>query len=209
MTKSDGNGTPSRQRSQKTREEYLAGSLSRMEPWKAEGISRRTYYRRAPRASAVAPAAPSKPRPAGQHVRREKVQPSVRPPQEFNSDEQKLLRLVEAQLKANVPLKSALRNVHGHLPDRYQTLSNEALTKTYRRALRHRPVEYDRWITLIENWDPSYGRERAQNLVSQWLKVTNDRLPADRRVPFLNHLFGHIEQRNLLGRQCEEKGQMA
>jgi hypothetical protein len=56
-------------------------------------------------------------------------------------------------------------------------------------------VEYDRWITLIENWDPSYGRERAQNLVSQWLKVTNDRLPADRRVPFLNHLFGHIEQR--------------
>ncbi len=30
----------------KTRAEYLGGSLARLQPWKAEGISRRTWYRR-------------------------------------------------------------------------------------------------------------------------------------------------------------------
>lgn len=35
-----------RKRGRQPREEYLAGSLSRQEPWKAEGISRRTWQRR-------------------------------------------------------------------------------------------------------------------------------------------------------------------
>jgi hypothetical protein len=35
-----------RKRGRVTREEYLAGSLTRLKPWKAEGISRRTFYRR-------------------------------------------------------------------------------------------------------------------------------------------------------------------
>lgn len=33
-------------KNKQTREEYLAGSLSQLKPWAAEGISRRTYYRR-------------------------------------------------------------------------------------------------------------------------------------------------------------------
>jgi len=44
-----GDGLPlpgRRKRGHKTREEYLATSLSRLKPWEAEGISRRTYYRR-------------------------------------------------------------------------------------------------------------------------------------------------------------------
>src|SRR5262245_11850333 len=44
-----GDGLPlpgRRKRRQKTREEYLATSLSRLKPWETEGISRRTYYRR-------------------------------------------------------------------------------------------------------------------------------------------------------------------
>src|SRR5258708_12801770 len=43
----DGVPLPGRQkRGKKTREEYLAKSLSRRKPWETEGISRRTYYRR-------------------------------------------------------------------------------------------------------------------------------------------------------------------
>jgi hypothetical protein len=41
----------------KTRAEYLAGSLSRMKPWEAEGISRRTWERRRKVAAATAPVA--------------------------------------------------------------------------------------------------------------------------------------------------------
>ena len=35
-----------REQGMKTREEYLAGALSVTRPWKAEGISRRSWYRR-------------------------------------------------------------------------------------------------------------------------------------------------------------------
>jgi hypothetical protein len=104
-----------------TRAEYLAGSLSRQQPWLAEGLSRRQWERRRRKITAVESVMPAQKRTLRRH------------------DENLLMRRVYAYWDAHGMTQSdpeALsKAVHSIiLPARFKHMDRPALSKIYRRA---------------------------------------------------------------------------
>ena len=75
------------------------------------------------------------------------------------------------------------------LPERFKLMDTRALGKVYRRARERLPLQYDRWISLVEKWDKSYDRQKARKLVDALVTGLGNR-PS--RI--LNKLFDHLEQ---------------
>jgi hypothetical protein len=206
-----------------TRAEYLAGSFSRLQPWLAEGISRRQWERRrkitaatggpaatpsaATSASAKAARTPLRrnlttnvespanmaPRAAvstADHISPPPAQ--IRTP--LRHDEYLILRLFHDYWDAegmspNDPeaLAKAIHTIK--FPEPFKHMDARALGKRYRRARARFPGGYDRWVDLVEKWDPSYDRRKARNLVDRLVTAVGDR-PA----VILDRLFASLEQ---------------
>jgi predicted transcriptional regulator len=75
------------------------------------------------------------------------------------------------------------------LPERFELMDTRALGKVYRRARERLPLQYDRWISLVERWDKSYNRHQARKLVDGLVTGLGNR-PSS----ILSKLFDHLEQ---------------
>jgi hypothetical protein len=188
-----------------TRAEYLAGSLSRRQPWLAEGISRRQWERRRRKIKAVesAPAkgypspdggSPSKAPRAAVGTTDDASQVPAHKRTLQRHDENLLMRRIHAYWDAHrmtqsdpEALSKAIHTIK--LPERFKHMDRRALSKIYRRARESLPVAYDRWVALIEKWDKSYDRRKARDLVDRLVTTVGDRPPG-----ILDRLFDHLGQ---------------
>ncbi|MGD0421294.1 MAG: hypothetical protein ABSA68_17235 [Xanthobacteraceae bacterium] len=75
------------------------------------------------------------------------------------------------------------------LPERFKHMDGRALGKIARRARERLPVEYDRWVGLIEKWDISYDRRKARDLVDRLVTAVGDRPRG-----ILDKMFDHLER---------------
>jgi predicted transcriptional regulator len=187
------------------RAEYLAGSLSRQQPWLEEGISRRTWERR--RRKIAVTGAPAKGVPAAEVGSPASKAPRVRlgpadgitpvPVQKrtlLRHDEDALLRRIHAYWDAQgitpsdpEALTKAIPVIV--LPERLKRMDPRALRKVYRRARKRLPAGYDRWVVLIQKWDKSYDPRKARDLVDRLVTSVGDRPPG-----ILDHMFDHLGQ---------------
>jgi predicted transcriptional regulator len=175
-----------------TRKEYLAGSLSRQQPWLAEGIGRRQWERRRRKLTAKINARSANPSvlagvPAkgtavlvGKALRRQ--------------DEDLLLRRIHAYLDAQGiicgdahALAKAIHTII--IPERLEGMNKWALIKVYRRARARLPEGYDQWIALVMKWDKSYTIQRARDLVDCLVAAIGNR---PRTI--LRKLFEHLDR---------------
>jgi hypothetical protein len=189
-----------------TREEYLAGSLSRRQPWLALGISRRQWERRRRREITAVESAPTKEdrRPArGSPSRAPRV--AVGPTDDTGQvpahkrilqrrDENLLMRRIHAYWDAHSmtpsdpqALSTAIHTIN--LPERFKHMDRRALRKIYRRARETLPAAYDRGVALIEKWDKSYDRRKARDLIDRFVTTVGDRPPG-----IVDRMFDHLEQ---------------
>ena len=196
-----------------TRAEYLAGSLSRLQPWLTEGISRRTWERRQRKITA-ATSAPAKvarkPRrrdltgnagslankaPRAAVGSADDISPVPAHKRTVLRDaEDLLLRRIHSYCdeKGMTPgdpqaRAKAIRAIT--LPELFKHKDRWALGKLYRRARQRLPVGYDRWVDLIEKWDKSYDRRKARDLVDRLVTAVDDR---PHRI--LDQMFDHLGQ---------------
>ena len=188
-----------------TRAEYLAGSLSRRQPWLAEGISRRQWERRRRKITAVE-SAPAKGYPSPDGGSPSKAPRAAVGPTDDASqvpahkrtlqrdDENLLMRRIHAYWDAHCmtqsdpqALSKAIHTIK--LPERFKHMDRRALSKIYRRARESLPVAYDRWVALIEKWDKSYDRRKARDLVDRLIMAVGDRPPG-----ILDRMFDHLRQ---------------
>jgi predicted transcriptional regulator len=77
------------------------------------------------------------------------------------------------------------------LAERFKLMDMRALGKVYRRARERLPLEYERWINLVQRWDKSYNRHQARKLVDALVTATGNH-----RIGILGKLFGHLEQQH-------------
>jgi hypothetical protein len=178
-----GDGLPlpgRRKRGQKTREEYLATSLSRLKPWEAEGISRATFYRRksAPRETSPphettvrGETTPPDTSPARETTVHGETSPprmsAVRKPTRADradarnsksgsasplGERLRLVRLVDDILEAQGQKTLTKRTDTKTLPKPYQDMQLETLRQSYRRALKALPADYHRRLSLVQLW---------------------------------------------------------
>jgi hypothetical protein len=159
-----------------TRAEYLAGSLSRRQPWLAEGISRRQWERRRRKITTVESIMPAQRRTLRRH------------------DENLLMRRVYAYWDTHGMTQSdpeALsKAVHSIiLPARFKHMDRRALSKICRKARKCLPVAYDQWVALIEKWDKSYDRGKARDLVDRLVTAVGDR-----PLGIIGRMFDHLGQ---------------
>jgi predicted transcriptional regulator len=189
-----------------TREEYLAQSLSRRQPWLADGIGRRQWERRRRKAA-------SRKR-AGQRIsnrakgggRPNKAPRAAVGPTDAASrspahkrtvrrdDENLLMRHIYAHLDAHGLTESDPRAltkaIHAiELPEPFKHMDPRGLIKIYRRARKRLPVAYDRSVALIEKWDKSYDRRKARDLVDRLVMAVGDRAPG-----IFDRIFDHVGQ---------------
>jgi hypothetical protein len=181
-----------------TRAEYLAASLSRLQPWLTEGISRRTWERRRGKSPAVT-SAPAKGKPS--KAPRSAVSPAghISPVPAHKRTlsrqaEDLLLRRVHDYWDAQgmtpsnpQALAEAIRTII--LPESLKHADRQALGKVYRRARGRLPGGYDRWVDLIAKWDKSYDRRKARDLVERLIAAVGDR-----PLGILDRMFDHLEQ---------------
>jgi DNA-binding transcriptional ArsR family regulator len=201
-----------------TREEYLARSLSRSQPWLKEGISRRTWERRRRKTTAhtSAPTAPVVTRgpakAARSLLRRDlpanaeslarkapRAEDDVSPMPAHKRtlrrhDEDLLMRRIHAYWDVQGMTRSdpqaLAKAIHAIiLPERLKDMDRWALVKIYRRARERLPAGYDRWDRLIAKWDKSYDSQMARDLVDRLVTVFDDR-----PLEILDRLFDHLEQ---------------
>jgi lambda repressor-like predicted transcriptional regulator len=187
-----------------TRAEYLERSLSKLQPWLEEGISRRTWERRqrkikialgtrAKRSIATA----GETREEGGHIATRSAgltTPTQGDKKLLHRQDRELLMIgVHDYLDAQgirdpnaQELSRAIRAIE--LPERIRHLDVNALVRLYRRARDRLPPSYDRWIGLIEKWDKTYSRKRARGLVDRLINAL-----ADRPRRFLDRMFDSLE----------------
>jgi predicted transcriptional regulator len=149
-----------------TRAEYLAGSLSQLKPWRAEGITRRTFERRRARAAASAAV--------------EKVPAEKRQTQREAED--LLIRRIHAYWDAQgmthsdpEALSKALHAIT--LPEPLKHKDRRELGRVYQRARGRLPTRYDDSIGLFQRWDKSYDCRRARALADRFVTALGDRPP--------------------------------
>jgi predicted transcriptional regulator len=196
-----------------TRAEYLAGSFSRLQPWLAEGISRRQWERRRRKITAAtnAPAKGAR-RPPRRDLTADVGSPASKPPRirlgpadgttPLPAQKRTLLRHEEDALLRRIhtfwdaqgitpsdpqALAKAINAIT--LPERFKRMDSRALVKVYRRARQRLPLQYDHWISLVEKWDKSFSRPKARKLVDALVTAL-----ANRPVSILDKLFNHLEQ---------------
>jgi predicted transcriptional regulator len=213
-----------------TRAEYLAGSFSRLQPWLAEGISRRTWERRRRKIAVKGAPAKGARTPPRRDLTANVGSPSSKGPRTavgpeddispvpakkrtlLRHDEDSLLRRIHAYWDAQgmthsdpQALANAIRAIT--LPERLKRMDSRALVKVYRRARERLPTGYDRWVGLIEKWDISYDRRKARDLVTRLVTAVGDRPHG-----ILDQMFDHLEQQicdhlpkkiRRLERECE------
>lgn len=109
-------------------------------------------------------------------------------------DEDLLLRRIHAycDVQGMMPsdpeaLAKAIRAIT--LPEPFKHMDGRALGKVYRRARKRLPVGYDRWVGLIGNWDKSYDRGKARDLIARLATAIGDRPPG-----ILDQMFDHLER---------------
>src|SRR5215471_20635045 len=135
-----------------TREEYLAGSLSQLKPWLAEGISRRQWERR--RRALASPAVPA----------------HKRLPQRQAEDLflQRIHAYWDMQGMTHGDPQALSDALHAiTLPEPLKHKDRRELGRLYKRARGRLPDDYDRWIGFIEEWDSSYPRLKARDLANR------------------------------------------
>jgi hypothetical protein len=188
-----------------TRAEYLARSLSRRQPWVAEGISRRQWERRRRKITAVESApvkgypspdggSPSKAPRAGVGPTDDASQVPAHKRSLRRHDENLLMRRIhdywDAQGMTRSDPQALAKAIHTiKLPERFKHMGRSPLSKIYRRARERLPVSYDRWVALIEKWDKSYDRRKAHDLVDRLITALGDRPPG-----ILDRMFDHLGQ---------------
>jgi hypothetical protein len=187
-----------------TRAEYLDRSLSRLQPWLNEGISRRTWERRQSKGKiAISTRARRAIAPTGEAREEAKHVASAAEAQTTaihgdkkllrGHDRELLMTRVHHYWDAQGTREPNARDVSRailaiELPERFRDLDVKALGKLYRRARERLPPSYDRWIGLIEKWDRTYSRKRARDLVDGLIEGLGDR---PRR--FLDRMFNRLE----------------
>jgi hypothetical protein len=188
-----------------TRAEYLARSLSRRQPWLAEGISRRQWERRRRKMTAVEIAqAKGYPGPDGGSPS-EAPRGAVGPTDDASQapahkrtlrrhDENLLMRRIHAYWDAHgmtysdpQALSKAIHTIK--LPERFKHMDRRALSKIHQRARESLPVGYDRWVGLVEKWDKTYNRQKARDLVDRLVTAVGNRPRG-----ILDLMFDHLER---------------
>jgi len=202
-----------------TRSEYLARSLSASQPWLAEGISRRTWYRRReinPVAGTQTDRPPGVTRADAKGVYRALIAggastASKRPRAETGPEDEDTRPLPLGKTVRRREEDLLMRQIHAYwdargmthsdpqalpkaihaitLPERFKLMDTRALGKVYRRARERLPLQYGRWISLVGKWDKSYDRQKARKLVDALVTGLGNR-PSS----ILNKLFDHLEQ---------------
>jgi hypothetical protein len=131
-----------------TREEYLAGSLSRREPWKALGISRRSWYRQhRAQADGTSPRGTSgtsgtSPRGTGPK-RVTKSGWSAKPADEVVLKVRTRLRAAHSAPTDRTAVNRIITDLYGD--------GKDAARKAYDRALPDIPI-FNRWVSLVCQW---------------------------------------------------------
>ena len=196
-----------------TREEYLAGTLSRLQPWLAQGICRRTWERRRGKITA-ATSAPAK---GARTPLRRDLTANVRSAASkapraavgsaddispvpahkrtlWRHDEDLLMHCIHAYCDTHGMTPSdpqaLAKAIHAiTVPERFKHMDGRALRKVYRRVRGRLPAGYDRWIGLVEKWDKSYKRQNARKLVDRLVMALGNRAPG-----ILDRMFDHLER---------------
>jgi hypothetical protein len=202
-----------------TRSEYLAASLSRLQPWLAEGIGRRTWERRRRKITAVTSAPVASPpalinapakgvrTPSRRDLTANAGKPRKAPgaavgPAAVPAHKRTLSRQAEdllihhihaywdaQRMTPNDP-QALAKAIHTIiLPQPLKHMDGRALGKVYRRARRRLPEGYDRWVDLIAKWDKSYDRRKARDLVARLIAAVGDRPRG-----ILDQMFDHLGQ---------------
>jgi predicted transcriptional regulator len=188
-----------------TRAEYRARSLSTLQPWLAERISRRQWERRRRKITAVE-STPAKgyPTPNGGSPSKalratvgpaDDVSPVPAPNRTLRRlDEDLLMRRIhdywDAQGMTHGDPQALGKAIHAiELPERFKQMDLRALRKVYQRARDRLPVGYARWVCLIEKWDKSFDRRKARDLVDRLVAAVGDRPRG-----ILDQMFNHLEQ---------------
>src|ERR1700736_3763923 len=169
-----------------TRSEYLAASFSRLQPWLAEGISRRTWERRrreitsAPVKGARAPVrrdltanlGKSSKAPHAAVGPADHITPVPAHKKDLSRQADDLLihrihAFLDAQGMTPSDPQALAKAIHTiKLPEPLKHKDGRALVKVYRRARGRLPPGYDQWVDLIAKWDESYDRPKARDLVA-------------------------------------------
>jgi hypothetical protein len=112
-------------------------------------------------------------------------------------NDQEILRVVHSEWDAQgltpedpKALTKAIHAMGNSRPERLKDMDTRALRKAFQRARGRLPVGYDRWIGLIEEWDKSYTRPKARDLVDRLVRAVGDR-----QFGILDKLFGHLERK--------------
>jgi DNA-binding transcriptional ArsR family regulator/predicted transcriptional regulator len=187
-----------------TRAEYLSGSLSRLQPWLAQGISRRQWERRRRKVAGLTDV-PTKGDFAGNIRNPASNVPPMESAGEISQaptrqralrrrDEDLLMRSIhaywDAQGMTHSDPQALPKAIHAiMLPERLKCMDKWALIKVYRRARERFPAGYDRWIGLIEKWDRAYSRQNARDLVDNLITALADRPPR-----IVDHMFRHLDR---------------
>jgi hypothetical protein len=151
--------------SKQTREEYLAGSLSRLKPWEAEGVSRITWYRRQKLATSG----------------RRKL---------AGAD---LVDVLDHALKASgakpKALARAIEDSKDILPAPYKNKPVGSVKTRYNEQRRARR-KYQPWIALVRNWaGPLAPMKRANDIVNDFVTAAGSN-----RAARIGELFDHLER---------------
>jgi lambda repressor-like predicted transcriptional regulator len=173
-----------------TREEYLARSATRLQPWLKEGVSRRTWERRRRKITALT-STPTVSPPVV--TRRSEVVPAYKKSLR-RSDEDLLMRRIHAYWDAHGMTQTEphalAKAIHAIiLPERLKDMDRRALVKIYQRAKQRLPAGYDRWHRLIAKWDKSYDSQKARDLVHRLVTAFGGR-----PLEILDQLFGRLER---------------
>jgi DNA-binding transcriptional ArsR family regulator len=206
-----------------TRAEYLAGSFSRIQPWLAEGISRRQWERRRRKITAATSAPAASPRAVTSASAKAEGTPPRRnltanvespanmapraavgpaehispPPAQIRTPlrhhESLILRLFHDYWDAegmtpNDP-EALAKAIHAiKFPEPFKHMDARALGKRYRRARARLPGGYDRWVDLVEKWDPSHDRRKARKLVDRFITAIGSNRPDKIAMQMFDHL---------------------
>ena len=163
-----------------TRSEYLFSSFSKRQPWRKEGVSRRTWERR-----------------RSKRKRAASDEKNLAPPNKratWRHDEDLVINRIHHFLDTHgmshsdpEALRKAVKAIER--PERFKYMDGRALGKVIRRAKRRLPIRYDHWIGLVETWDRSYTRQKTRELVDRLVRAVGDR-----QAGILDDLFRHLEQ---------------